>query len=518
MPGRITVTECPNCGAPIDPHKIDVKDPVCPFCQAALPVEPEPPAFVPRSVAGSMPSTRRRSRWVAPFILVVVLAVVGAIVAVAVNGSSQLFTTNYTLTTPVVAVPASTDFYAVAPTSGGTPNVIRRVDPIHHKVVWSSPSLPVPGSDTPVVVAGASQVFAIFGTTVVALDGASGHQSWEASLSTGPATPCANDCATFVGTHLVVLSKDGTLESFAAATGKQAWSKRLNSTPRWLAPAGSAVVVDDTLGSGPERSALIFDSATGAIRTISPSCPPTDPSDPTTRVQPSDESDFMVSPDGTSLTVLDADIGGCVGRYRLSDGALLWQTQPADDTTIPSTLTGETVVQSGSHILYTNSSADSGANDVFDVDASTGAIRKLLVDKRDDVVLDGVIGSTVVIDATPTYDSTKPTVVGLDVATGHQLWQIATRVVSSNVEQMTVVTNTVPIVVSCDDDIKSCTFEAVDPRTGTISRTSKAAADPALKDEVHPVLSPTTLLVTVGWDHVVGFDPSTAAAVWKWPS
>jgi hypothetical protein len=30
--------------------------------------------------------------------------------------------------------------------------------------------------------------------------------------------------------------------------------------------------------------------------------------------------------------------------------------------------------------------------------------------------------------------------------------------------------------------------------------------------------SPSTLVAAVGWSHIAGIDPTTAAVKWKWPS
>jgi outer membrane protein assembly factor BamB len=422
---------------------------------------------------------------------------------------------SYTVTTPVVATPAGVGFYAIAPNQGSTTNVLRRVDPIQHRVLWSSPNLDQSDAGDPVIVAGANQVFVIFGTTLLAFDSGTGRQEWQASLSNGLASPCDSGCAVLAGSRLVGLSKDGVVQAFDTATGAQSWSKRLNSTPRWLEAAGSSVVVDDTSGTGPALAVVDIDAQTGATRTIAPSCAPTD--DPAGPAKPIEENELFVSPDGSALTALVAQSGGCVVRYRLSDGAQVWQTAPdPNNDRIPPTLTGESTFQDANNLMWTNDAT--GGRQVFAINTTTGAVRPLVTDKQDDLQLVGVSGTTLVLQATPRYDPQKPVTVGVDLSTGTERWREASRVVTPNDSQTEKVTARGPIIVSCNTQANACKFEAIDAQTGTIAGSSTVAADPADQQNVHIVDGSASLLVSAGWEHVVGIDPATAATLWKWPS
>jgi hypothetical protein len=141
-----------------------------------------------------------------------------------------------------------------------------------------------------------------------------------------------------------------------------------------------------------------------------------------------------------------------------------------------------------------------------------------LSDKQDDLTLVGAVGTTLVIQATPRFDPEKPAVEGVDLTTGAQKWRVASRVVASGDNQGEVVTAHAPIIVTCNSDSNTCKFEAIDPQVGTITGSSTVSADPAQQEEVHLVTGSTSLLVTAGWDHVVGIDPASAAVQWKWPS
>jgi outer membrane protein assembly factor BamB len=523
--GRVTATECPNCGAPIDPVELSKSDdPKCPFCHTAIPTESDAPPVEPFVLAApinvNVPAAIKTGRRAGLIVTVVILLVVGGIVAAATLGHSGTnssgggsgYSTAGAIAVPVG--PSAADFYVVAPkVSAVESEVVRRVDPTTDKVVWSSGVLDQSDSGVPIVVAGPSQALAIFGTTVVALDAATGHQLWQASLSNGLATPCDSQCAVVVGQRLVALTMDGTVQAFDVASGAQSWSMRLDSTPRWLEPAGTNVLVDETAASGgPNLSVLVIDAASGAARTLTPTCPP-GPDIPLT-AGATDEGGFFVSPDGTALTVLVTTSGGCALRYNLADGALLWRTATDEENTqIPFTLTGETTAQSQSTLVWTNSGT------LFALDTSSGAIRSVLTTTDNtSFTISGIVGSTLIAQSALEDDSDKPATVGIDLTSGKQLWQIATRVVKSGDTQAVELTGSNPVIVSCNSDADTCLFEAVDPLTGTIKGSSLLPSEPGEVDEVQATVTAASLEVVVGWNHVVGFNPTTAAVEWRWPN
>jgi len=469
-------------------------DPKCPFCQYALPEVAPPQAptgtftpaggtfapapggvFIPASV-----TTGRRSGCLGPIVgLVIFLAVGGGILAavLAATGSakkignaitSSLGGSTYTVTNPVVPVPGGgVAFYAIAPAAGSTTNVVRRVDPIAHRVMWSSPALATSDSGAPIVVAGATQVFAISDDNVLALNGATGQQQWQASLSNGLATPCDSGCAVVAGNDLVALSKDG-----------------------------------------------VINPATGATRSIAPTCP-ADAQDPEAGPQtPDDEGGFFVTPDGTGLVTMITNSPGCVVRNRLADGAVVWRTPPEADGTgpIPSTLTGNSILMGTSQLFWTSDA------DVYAETLATGAVHKLFTDTRDGLALDGTSGSTLVVAEAPKFDSTEAATAGVNASTGAPLWQVGSRVKGDVTTQDVAVAPPGPVVVSCNETANTCLFEAVNPTTGTIAGSTTVPADPADTEEVHTVVGTTSLFVTAGWEHVVGIDPTTAAITWKWPN
>jgi outer membrane protein assembly factor BamB len=523
--GEVTVSQCPNCGAPVDAKALSgVDDPKCPYCDHALPVAAQ--AATPTTISINVPPAVQVGRGVGVAIGLVfgTVGLVIAIIAVVIGLASH--SVRHTLSgltgsssfhpdgTPV-PVANSANFFTLARSGSSESEVLRRVDPIANKVLWSGPPLGTLGQGTPTIVAGPSQVFTVTNSTVVSLDAATGRQEWQASLSNSLASPCGSGCALVVGGRFVTLTKDGVVQALDVSTGSQVWSRRLNSTPRWLEPAGASVLVLDTAAAtGGDHVVLVINAASGAARRIAPSCAP----DPDTgdATKPTDEGSFLVSPDGTAVTVIITGSSGCVARYRIADGSPVWVTPAlSDKNPVPFTLTGNSTAQSATTVLWTN---DEPGPTVFGIDAASGAIRQVFSATKASLKPDGVIGSTLIVEVAPTYDSDKPSIVGVDISSGKQRWQLATRVVRSGDSQAVEITPAGPIVASCNSSADSCTFEAVDVQLGTIKSTSVVSASPGSVDQVTGTLTASSWVAAVGWEHVVGLDQKTAAIQWKWPN
>ncbi len=528
MAGHVTVTECPNCGGPIDPgHFRSQSDPLCPFCAHALPLEEDAPSSVPGVTVvttGATRATRRGARVVVIAVLVSV-GVTAAIVVASMTTTSKSksvarLSVNYRVLGPVVPAssdPGIADIYVVAPTVGApTTPVLRRVNPVTRKVQWSAP--PIRSTNTgkvPLVIPAQTRVVVIADTTVLALDAASGRQLWQASLSNELASPCDGGCAFVTGTHLVSLAKDGTLQSFDLTSGSQSWSKRLNSTPRWLHPAGDLVAVTDVAAtSGHDLDLLLVDPGTGAGRSISPGCAKS-PFAGTAPARAHEEGAFFVDPDGKAVTVLVTTSGGCAVRYRLPDGAPVWSTASVPDgSPIPFTLTGQATAQGPGIVAWTNNVTAS--KDVYVIDQATGLVRRLFDAGASTVTLEGVANGALVMQIAPNFDSSKPLVVAVDLASGQVRWRLASRAVASGDKQKVYMIAANVLVVSCQDEAETCRFESVDPDTGTIkgSTTVKAGLIPTVESLT---AGPGSALANVNNERVVAIDASTAAVRASWP-
>jgi outer membrane protein assembly factor BamB len=393
----------------------------------------------------------------------------------------------------------------VAASRGSSALAVRRVTLPNAKVQWSGVSVPASEYDTQLLAAGDSGVL-LAGPTVVAFDAGTGRAKWRQSLAAPLARPCTMSCAAIEQGVLAALSADGTVQTFAMADGRPLWSKRLNSTPRYLVGLANAFAADDSYSqSDPGHVLDIFDPASGSLRRLEPVCS-SDPSDPH---RPSDEQDWLPLADGRSVIVLATGNNGCAQRYALGDFSRMWDTEPTgDNNPIPFTWTGETQASVGG-ILWTNDGGQPSYSHAYTIDAGTGAIRDLGGQPQFDLVVRGIVAGTAVIEAAPQYASSRPEIWGVDIATGTRRWRQSSRAAVGDTKQQVAVSNNGVVVIWTDGDKRQAHFEALDPRTGATLGTSTMAAGliPSIDDVS---TSGNDVLVRVD-GRVVLIDGATAA-------
>lgn len=117
------------------------------------------------------------------------------------------------------------------------------------------------------------QVIAAVQTRLVGLSRATGEQIWEAPLTDAVSTIC-RDCVRVFGDVVVVLSDDGELQAFAAASGAPRWKVRLRAAPRQLVAVRGLVGVPDERDDGEGGAVLrLFSPADGAeAEPFAPAC------------------------------------------------------------------------------------------------------------------------------------------------------------------------------------------------------------------------------------------------------
>jgi outer membrane protein assembly factor BamB len=544
MAKRIIVTECPECGAPIDPTLIaDPDNPSCPFCHTILPTAAEHPRpiVVTRPPMASPPRPVRRHRGLVGTIVVLLVVAVAAVVAISVAHAAKIVAGggggDYRIAGPIVPVSAAAgndDVYVLAPDASDTDHVVlRKVDLRTHQTIWSTAGIQDSDGGSADIVAAGSSVVVIAESTVVAFSAATGAQRWQSGLSTpltsrasfeglpGGVADCLYGCAAELGATLVTLDKDGTVQAFATGNGAQLWSHRLSDTPDWMQPAGGDVAIVSAPQPGDDEL-LLFDPTTGRERTISPSCGGDGEGD---TAVPSEDGGFFVSPDGKTLSVLVTGSGGCVASYRIADGAIISRTAPdAQNSQIPFTLTGESAVAGAGYVAWTNELGEDRW--IFVTGEDGGRVRQLWDTGSEDstVSLDGAAGGTLVVEVAPSYASDQPAIYGISLSTGRMLWKLPARTAGDDVNgnQTVVVTSTGLGIASCqstaDESSGTCKLEAVNPATGTIRGSAQYAVSDILPTAEATPGAAGGVLADLASDLVVAFDPVIGKADGVWPS
>ncbi|MCJ7724231.1 MAG: PQQ-binding-like beta-propeller repeat protein [Anaerolineales bacterium] len=301
MSDQVRAVDCPSCGAPLKmPREYD-RYFKCEFCGSTL--EDQTPAHeretgqVPKLIVYSTPSiapttisseellasSKRAARNL--FFVILGISVVAVLIPLLIIGI--LKPPGNMIANPLESLRIySFALSHLVPSDDGTQpdlvSITRNSDETTRMVYldfdqdpylrWRSEPLGE-GSDYyyNLVVPGDASIYFAYKTTLAAFNRLDGVILWQTTMSDEITNICV-DCLQVFGNRLVALTTDGVLSGFDALSGQQAWSFRLNETPRQLLDlAGRPAVLDkedDLIGIN------VYDPSDGTIvKRLVPECP-----------------------------------------------------------------------------------------------------------------------------------------------------------------------------------------------------------------------------------------------------
>ncbi|MCL4266811.1 MAG: ribosomal protein L7/L12 [Anaerolineae bacterium] len=286
------------------------------------------------------------------------------------------------------------------------------------------------------------QVYYTSGSTLYALNRASGEQVWQANLSDVVDKRCYGCLRSDQGV-VVALTADNTLYGLNATTGQTLWQARLESdTPIYLEEGfvGLAIlkdkvaVLDESEKAGTFGYALkLYDINSGELSLqLVPMCPDID-----NFFDPSPfgyyDQIFIDEAQDRLFFLWGESINGpeCLEEWNPDTGQPVWQTRlPGDDTGISSSI-GRGIVTEWNFSPYFAFNGqtlmlpayESSSQGVALVDLSSGAIQFNLRDDDYEMWPIGVQGDTAVIWVERQRGTTQVEVWGVNKTTGERLWQ-----------------------------------------------------------------------------------------------
>ncbi|MEX1018203.1 MAG: PQQ-binding-like beta-propeller repeat protein [Litorilinea sp.] len=339
-----------------------------------------------------------------------------------------------------------------------------------------------------------------------ALDRDSGLQVWQISLSNPIAMPCT-DCLQYMAGYVVALTRDGTLQAFAAESGLPAWNRRLHTTPNRLHNVGGQPAVVDAETNN-RATFYMLDRITGAeLHAIHPVCQTADRETFASAFAP-----FVVSSDGLRLHVLGSGSDGCAWRYNLVTGAQEWHFADARENRIlPFAWSDESfLIRNG--VLYTTQ-RDGTTGVLRAVDSQTGATTELLRAEQTELKLETSAGNTLVVIATPTFARNEPAIWGIDAQTGVQRWQAQ---LEMNHAFDTLLVRATPaglFIGQCLWETDVCLFEMLDPSTGISRGQNRQPVNGSVSGIGY---TPDTAWLNI-WGKLYAIDLATAQITTTWP-
>ncbi len=479
-----------------------------PYPTPPRPADPPPP-----------PPKRRKRGWIG---VTVGLATAAVVLAADIGAGSYAFTwfsgltsayggadDRFQVETAPVPVAGTKDVLVMGwkPGSDKPKAVVRRLTPASGKVVWTGPEIGEDDSFEQLVAAGTTGV-AITKSAAFGFDLATGQRKWIQTLSNDLAGPCDSSCAVVAGRHVVALSKDGRVQAFDLASGRPAGNTTLESQPRDLWVVGDKVVVDDEVKAPYGHALKVIDPATGGtLHSAAPACQVS-----ITDVH-ADADDWLFSADRKQVVALMSSGYSCAVGYSLPSLSKLFQHsyQPQDDDPIPSIWRDDDRTDIGG--LQWADDKD-GAGQLRTINPANGVVRTVFTAKNYRFMPRGIVAGVAIVEAAPSFDSEKPEIWAIDVATGKRLWNQSSRVKSSSDKQRVAVSAYAVVVASCLDEsgtsASPCTYEGLNPRTGlSLAKTDKP--EPGIIPAIDSVTSTADYVFVRAGGQLVTLDPKTGA-------
>ena len=284
---------------------------------------------------------------------------------------------------------------------------------------WESGDLSLADESAPVSPALAGDVaYLAEGARLIALEMADGERRWSTDLS-APVSPGCADCIQPLEGAVAVLSEDQTLTVLSAEDGDPLWQAALNTLPREVTVIGGDPAVIDTLPDAESSALLIFDAASGEVRTrIEPRCQP-DPDGAAETLTPG--SSMLYDPASGALYFLFGFMQhGCAQRWDSASGEIVWSASfPLETSGWPRAwMTAAPLLSEGA---ITFAGADGAA--VLALSAADGALHTLV--RRDTYTLRPwtQAGGTLLVRAERLDGLGQEELWGVSLAEGTRLWR-----------------------------------------------------------------------------------------------
>jgi hypothetical protein len=417
---------CPYCGAGLErtlPRREDPNDAASPFVQpqiiiqsSAIPLRPE---RVAKAAAGTAGAAACSGVAVMIFIFLVVGGILAAVFFFDPFSPVSVNPPPLQVHDPLILVPSAddgpSDVVAMSYDIKEETYAIGRLSLTQKKFLWRA--TPVESiSDVRYLAPNDTALFLVEkDTQLKSLNLSDGTPLWQAELvdkiGYGDAPLQVR------GDRILVITQDYTLQAFDTATGKLAWSRRLEGyVSEYTLLTDSVAVIDDV---DDQTSLFFLNLADGSEQArLTPSCERSDSPGWSSEITSSSTYVFAPGADGKldtgAVYFLYGSSPSCVERWDLTTKTRAWQN--VDDQSSVPWSNDSMIAITPETVFYAND------NQLWAVSQST-AERKLLLENEDYEPLPLLMaGDTLIVRARRTRGSERFELWGVNPATGEQVW------------------------------------------------------------------------------------------------
>ncbi len=371
-------------------------------------------AKVAVKVGGAAAAATATGAWLGCAITAIVLLIVGGIIGFAMLQPGGPFTPRLVAVNQAITLPAAQDtppdvaamFYNVNDES----RVIGRVNRADGSLAWKTDDLPGNGYVDGMASDG-ERVYVAVEANLLAFDARDGSPAWTVNLP--DRLDSGDNNLILAGGLVIVMTMDRSVQAYAADTGQLAWSRPLLSYARGLRTMGKWLVILDYAEEENDFHLFLLDPANGREeQVIFPVCK----SDSFWEENLDDGSGVIYDSASNALYLAFGSSLGCLQRYDLDSGQLVWATQSEDS--FNTTFYDFNYYQTPSTIYFGNE------NRFFALDKQSGMLKLLFEDDAYDLAPLALSKDTLIILARRTRGSQRFELWGLDPGSGERTWQL----------------------------------------------------------------------------------------------
>jgi len=305
---------------------------------------------------------------------------------------------------------AAPDVVATFYNANDETRLIGRVNRADGKLAGQTDPLPGDGYVDALATDG-NQVYTAVEDYLLAFNATDGNLAWKTTL---PDKLDSGDNNLIIKDGLVItMTMDRSVQAYEAKTGNEVWSRPLLSYFRGLRVMGKWLVLLDYVGDGHDLNIFLIDPADGdEADVIFPTCQVNNAWEETL----DNDSGLVYDSAANTLYLVFGSPAGCVQRYDLGNGQLVWETQ-SEDSFYPASY-GFNYFQTPATLYFGNKAH------LYALDKGSGDLKLLLQDDSYELAPLVLDSDTLLTLARRTKGSERFELWGLEPASGKRMWQL----------------------------------------------------------------------------------------------
>jgi len=290
--------------------------------------------------------------------------------------------------------------------------LLGRVSTLTGKLLWKSEPLPKDQS-VDFLLTDNKNIYYVNDSFLNALNFQDGTQIWQIELPDN--LEYGDESLVVAEDRIIAMTQNRTLQAYNSLTGELVWSRSLNGNDRNIRKMGSQVVILDTFSDGSPYSLVFIAPGDGHETLIlTPVC----------QAENSFEDDLDLNSGivfdeyEKSLYLIYGFFDGCVQRYNLLNGQMIWQY--SQDDAFNFSMDDFQPILTDSQLIFTFD------HSLYMINKKSGILDSYLEEPNHELVPLTLTGNNLVIRTRRTLGTERFELWGFNISSGARSWEMIT--------------------------------------------------------------------------------------------